>query len=96
MIILSDGNIVPCCSDLSGRVVVGNACASSLLDVWNGARMRKVRSDHLGGSYESCRVCARCPENNGYSMTFEEKAEYEAARAASNQVLTNHRLIRNG
>ena len=52
MLLRPDGKIVPCCY-LYGRTL-GDATTTPLKDVWNGARLKKLRREHLKGNSPSC------------------------------------------
>jgi len=62
MDVLWNGDIVPCCSDLNGRLVIGNLNKNSLLDVYKGEKrlwilnkMKKKRRGEIG-------LCRNCRE----------------------------------
>ena len=52
-----DGRVVPCCRDFDARYVLGDPNHSTLLEVWNGVNMVKLR--HLDEWIERRRENAR-------------------------------------
>ena len=53
-----DGNVVPCCYDLTSSCVVGNVHAESLGDIWTGSRMAELRAAVAAG--RPLAPCAHC------------------------------------
>lgn len=99
LIILSDGKVVPCCADLMGEIVLGNAFDDSLLDIWNGLTISSIRNEHLLGDYRMASVCRDCPDaesgpsQNTDSPKDEACVEYIGNKSPSH--LKRHRLIKN-
>ena len=60
MVVHSNGNVVPCCRDVEGELVLGNANDTPLPEIFNGERMRKLRERHRQGQWP--RICANCSE----------------------------------
>ncbi len=58
--ILSDGTVVPCCKDASGRHALGNAADVEFAQVWRGAEYREFRSTLLREK-SSLPLCRSCP-----------------------------------
>jgi radical SAM protein with 4Fe4S-binding SPASM domain len=56
--IRADGNIVPCCFDLTSEVILGNIMEENLLDIWNGYSFKKFRSDFKASKYSD--LCKNC------------------------------------
>ncbi|MBW2021022.1 MAG: SPASM domain-containing protein [Deltaproteobacteria bacterium] len=64
--VLWDGTVTHCCTDLSGRTVIGNAKAASLREIWFGKKARAVREafDHWKVPHGICQRCLhRISEN---------------------------------
>ncbi len=103
LIILSDGNVIPCCTDLKRENILGNVFGQTLMEIWYGDKAMKLRHDQSLGDYSSSPLCSVCPEIRGYSHSFEEEMKYQQARKDANQRpgkspginLNHHRLIRN-
>ena len=54
-----NGDIVPCCYDLTSKVVLGNIQNNSLNDIWNGDGYNKLRNDIAKRKFnELCGSCA--------------------------------------
>ncbi len=47
MTIKSNGEATECVEDFNNEIILGNARQESLCDIWNGAKYRKFREDHL-------------------------------------------------
>jgi len=60
MVVHSNGNVVPCCRDVEGELVLGSAHESSLPEIFNGETMKKLRERHRQGKFP--RLCANCSE----------------------------------
>lgn len=56
--ILWNGDVLPCCYDLTGNYVVGNINKSSLSDIWNCRKYRELRRRIHMRDYPS--LCANC------------------------------------
>jgi len=56
--ILSTGDVVPCCLDYAGEIVLGNVEDDNLRDIWSGKRFNSLRQSHMQEEYpELCRGC---------------------------------------
>ncbi len=69
--IQSDGKVVCCCVDWSRHTLVGDVTRESLMDVWNGESLRKLRILHLSGrrfENEACKNCLKLPCGGSYEM----------------------------
>lgn len=60
MVSYADGVAGVCCGDSNGEIRVGNFEESSLMDMWNGPAIRKVREMHSGKDFSKLPVCDRC------------------------------------
>jgi len=57
--IRSDGDVVPCCYDLTSKLVMGNIERQSLRAIWEGDKYRRLRDSLVKGNlYSICRTCA--------------------------------------
>ena len=56
--IRANGDIVPCCYDLTSKLVMGNILEDDLNDIWNGEKYRELRSTISSKKYND--VCAKC------------------------------------
>ena len=54
----SDGNVVPCCYDLTSRLKMGNILERGLEEIWSGDRYQKLRSSIDKGRFIS--ICNKC------------------------------------
>lgn len=56
----ADGTVVPCCVDWKRLRNLGNICDTSLLDIWNGDKLKELRLMHLDmkkSAIDPCRFC---------------------------------------
>lgn len=61
LIIHSDLNVSVCCVDWEKKLVIGNLKQNSLLEIWNGERLRKIQLMHVQrrkDELDGCRNCA--------------------------------------
>jgi len=57
--IRADGSIVPCCYDLTSKLIMGNILSDSLSDIWNGNKYFLLRESISLKKYISiCNTCA--------------------------------------
>ena len=58
--ILVNGDVVPCCRDAHGELVLGNILQHPLSEIWNGVRMRTFRTAILQHQQKQqiCRLCS--------------------------------------
>jgi radical SAM protein with 4Fe4S-binding SPASM domain len=61
MTILSDGSIVACEQDVTGKMLMGNAGTDRLSDVWM-RRFNELRNDHASGEWTKHPLCVACKE----------------------------------
>lgn len=54
----ADGSVVPCCYDLTSKLVMGNIIEESLLDIWNGQKYSILRQSIKSKDYIS--ICSTC------------------------------------
>jgi len=61
LIILNDGTIPLCCSDMHrAKYTIGNIMDSSPIDIFNNSFMQKIRKKHLDGSRTKLKICSEC------------------------------------
>ncbi len=56
----SNGDVSVCCVDWAHDTVVGDVQQESLVDIWNGSRLRELRLKHLAGRRGEITACATC------------------------------------
>jgi len=56
--ILATGDVVPCCYDIGGQFVVGNALQESIFDIWENKAYTAFRDDFRKGVYNT--LCLDC------------------------------------
>jgi len=60
MFVFWDGPVGPCCGDWERRLIVGQARAAGLKDIWLGPAYQKLRRAHSTGHYEEISACREC------------------------------------
>jgi radical SAM protein with 4Fe4S-binding SPASM domain len=60
MIVGWDGQVVPCCNDYDYKYVLGDLNRETLLQVWNGSRMKSLRRLQSKGKAKEILLCQRC------------------------------------
>lgn len=65
-VIRHDGQLLMCCADLQGELVLGSLLESSFLELWNGECADGYRNDHLNGRFNG--VCQSCGGINWYQL----------------------------
>ena len=57
----ADGKVSACCLDSEDELIVGDLTAGdTLVGVWRGQRLARLRRIHLEGQFEELAICARC------------------------------------
>ncbi len=60
LIVMTDGTVTVCATDVMGSIAIGNVHDTSLLDLWNCTKLNKLREQHISGKYylnPMCRIC---------------------------------------
>lgn len=60
LVVLSNGETSVCCSDTEGKLSVGNAHNSTIKDLWNSEKIRRIRSIHFRKRFHELPLCDRC------------------------------------
>lgn len=58
-----DGTVNPCCQDWNSSIVLGDLNVSTIQEIWNGNMMKKLRADHMNGTYAQCEKCNFWPRH---------------------------------
>lgn len=56
----STGNVIPCCSDVNGEVVLGNIRKESPLKMWRNEAFTEFRQLHIDGRQDEIPLCKNC------------------------------------
>lgn len=70
----ADGTCSPCSVDWAHRVIVGDIRQESLLDIWNGEKLRELRRRFCTGSISPSEACFDCADY--YLSGHEDLDEY--------------------
>ena len=76
LVVLSDGRVTLCGTDIMPHVVVGNVNEQSLYDVWNSKKMKSIRKLHQDGDYSKMPMCKVCVHNQHESDLFQENTQF--------------------
>lgn len=68
LIILWNGDVLPCCQNLTGELKVGNIKENSLVEIWNSSAMKELREKHLIGNPPF--PCNQCPDWKGFHPNY--------------------------
>ncbi|MGA3113152.1 MAG: radical SAM/SPASM domain-containing protein [Syntrophobacteraceae bacterium] len=60
----ADGEVVPCCVDWKRVNMLGNIGNEPLIAIWNGAKLRKLQTEHLSGDKGELEPCKDCTMND--------------------------------
>lgn len=74
LVILSNGDVVICCIDYDGKLVVGNVKKQTLKEIINSERFKKVVDAHMkfkGDELGICKNCVRLYENSAFKWWLE-------------------------
>lgn len=61
LVVLENADVVPCCTDMKGEMVLGNLDQSTIMEVWNSERMQNIRRLHIDGDTGGL-LCGRCTD----------------------------------
>jgi len=71
LVIHADGKVSPCCTDTSGKLIVGDVCYQDLYNIFYSEQMDSLRKAHLTGNLSDFPVCNKCL--NQSATCFDEK-----------------------
>jgi len=60
LIIMADGTVTVCATDVMGSIAIGNVNDTSIKDLWNCLKINELRRQHKAGNYHfnpMCRIC---------------------------------------
>lgn len=60
LVIHWDGTVYPCTLDYAGKYPIGHIDTDNWLDIWNGDRMKTLRSEMESGKLTQCGHCLNC------------------------------------
>lgn len=60
LLVLWNGDVVPCAQDFFAKQVVGNVTQNSLKEIWRAAPLKKIRKGLVEGNYQEFNPCADC------------------------------------
>jgi radical SAM protein with 4Fe4S-binding SPASM domain len=60
LVVLWDGRVIPCCVDYNAQLQLGHASTDSVLELWQGLEIKRLRQQHAEGDFPG--TCADCNE----------------------------------
>ena len=60
LLVLWNGDVVPCAQDFFAQQVIGNVSRKSLLEIWNDEPIREMRRNHREKRYDLHPACKGC------------------------------------
>jgi len=60
MIILTNGDVVPCCRDHWGKMVMGNAWDQTIQEIWFGKKYQDLREMQKAKKWDYLKLCSDC------------------------------------
>lgn len=60
LFILNDGKVAPCCSNYGAEMIVGDIYENSIFEIWNGEKMKELRSSLNEGVLCRPEACTKC------------------------------------
>lgn len=60
IVVLTTGQVVPCCIDASGKLILGNVNKNSIKEIWDSPAYEKIRQLHLQGKKDIIPLCSKC------------------------------------
>jgi MoaA/NifB/PqqE/SkfB family radical SAM enzyme len=58
--VLWTGEVVPCCYDFNGTMVLGDLRRQTIRDIWHGERFRSIRRAHATSDFAGFPLCRAC------------------------------------
>ena len=58
--ILWTGEVVPCCYDFDGKMILGDLREQTIEEIWEGERYQAIREAHVTGDFREWPVCVTC------------------------------------
>ena len=66
----ADGKAFLCCNDYNGDYVVGDTNESSLMEIYNSMKLKKIRDLHKDGNFGAVPICENCDAPNKCSTMW--------------------------
>ncbi len=54
------GEVIPCCYDFDGRMVLGNIYKESIESIWHGELSCRLRDAHARRDFSDWPICRSC------------------------------------
>lgn len=58
LVVMWNGDVIPCCVDMYGKLILGNVTQQSLREIFNSPKAQALRKRHLRGNFP--KVCSSC------------------------------------
>jgi radical SAM protein with 4Fe4S-binding SPASM domain len=63
LVITWNGDVLPCCVDMYGKLLLGNVNRQSLREIFNGPKVKELRKRHLRSDFP--KICSLCHPYHG-------------------------------
>ncbi len=60
MVVLYTGEVVPCCMDFNGDIILGDTNTQSIKDIWNNSSFKDIRKEFMRLDYKNYNICHHC------------------------------------
>ncbi len=61
-----DGRVPVCCQDYECKIELGDLRKDSIMKIWRGEKLNKLRRLHIEGRYNEIPICSDCTINTHY------------------------------
>ena len=58
--VLVNGDTCLCCLDYEGKILLGDLREESIVDIWQGEKLKNIRRIHLAAKFNDIELCSRC------------------------------------
>lgn len=65
-----DGRVALCCQDYECKIELGDLRKDSIMKIWRGEKLNKIRRLHMEGRYNEIPLCSDCTINTHYVMPW--------------------------
>ncbi len=60
MYVCWDGRVSLCCLDYEVKILLGDAKAQSIREIWHSPKLREIKQVHLDGNFNAISLCSQC------------------------------------
>lgn len=74
LVINTEGDVFPCCVDVFGKMKLGNIKKTTLMEIWNGKKLKKIREKLRKGKMAS-KACKYCQSWMSFNHKYRENVK---------------------